>query len=239
MIKRRAGGYIPTEWVFFEDDNITMTDAFFLRDDKDAGCCDYERWSLFRSFPEKDYGRVGIFALPLGLAMKKAAEKIQGFLDNPETDGIIEVEGDDKQPTDEDKTMTKITKKHVTEITEALIGGDLINFGWDDAAYIHEVVGHALEMHEAKREKSEIYMVTIEEDGCEWECEGFYTGRLNDVKARVPKNCIVTAIEIEEVPAGYEKHRANLLAKKERLQLELIEIEKRLITGKLGKEEDE
>lgn len=76
MSAETCGGYIPATWEYFDDDEV-VTDRFFLRDDKSAGLCDYERYSLFRDFPKEDYGRIIVLALPLSLAIRSARDKIK------------------------------------------------------------------------------------------------------------------------------------------------------------------
>jgi len=129
----------------------------------------------------------------------------------------------------------KVTKKRVTEITETLLANNMIAFDWKEAAKVHDVVRLALEKYEENREEPEVYMATIEEDGCEWEFAGLYSGRYNDVVARVRGDAVLELVVIEEVPAGYEAHKKNLIAKRDRLQAELLEIEGRLASGRLEK----
>lgn len=48
---------------------------YFLRDDRDANLCDYERYSLFREGPH--YGRVVILNMTLNEAFEAVPEMIQ------------------------------------------------------------------------------------------------------------------------------------------------------------------
>lgn len=76
-------GYVPVKWEFF-DENEVVTDRFYLRADHSLpGLCDYERYSLFRSYPREQYGRIEVFAMPLGVALKYASEAIKAELYGP------------------------------------------------------------------------------------------------------------------------------------------------------------
>jgi len=223
MSAETCGGYVPYSWEYYDDDPDVITHRFFLRDDRSAELCDYERYSLFKDHPNGEYGRVVVLHMIRPQAFKEACKTIKKILDYDKLCGKVN--------SRKDNDMTKITRKQITEIVEAIIDGKLTDATWDDAALLHEAIGHALEMHEKKRVEPEIYMAHLEGDAY---IEGFFSGRFNDVRARIHPQYDLTEIEIEPVPAGYEKHRANLLAKKERLQLELINIEKRLESGDLG-----
>ena len=45
----------------------------------------------------------------------------------------------------------------------------------------------------------------------------------------------IEAIKVVEVPSGYKAHRDNIVAKRDRLQAELDELNKRLENGDLDK----
>jgi len=63
----RAGGFVPFSWDFDGE-------KFFLRDDRDAGIVDEERYSLFREDP---YGRIAVYAGSLAWALVESYKKIK------------------------------------------------------------------------------------------------------------------------------------------------------------------
>lgn len=74
-----CGGYVPMIWE-------TDDDCYFIRDDRNAELCDYERYSLFRDRP--DYERVMIFAWSLAKVLHDApaiieADQIERALPRP------------------------------------------------------------------------------------------------------------------------------------------------------------
>jgi hypothetical protein len=119
----------------------------------------------------------------------------------------------------------KVTKKQVTEIVETILAHKLTDFGWDAAAELHEVVGHALEIHEKKREEPVIYG-TYDREGT---FHALFTGRKHDIEAYI--NCDEYDVEeliVTDVPSGFAAHRANIVAKRDRLQKEVDELNRRL-----------
>jgi hypothetical protein len=63
MSVETCGGYVPMIWE-------TDDDRYFIRDDRDAGLCEHERYSLFRDRPE--YCRIFILAWPLAKVIRNA-----------------------------------------------------------------------------------------------------------------------------------------------------------------------
>jgi hypothetical protein len=53
---------------------VSDEDAYFLRDDEAMDLCDFERYSLFRHWP--DYGRVVVLRGPLKWAITEALQQI-------------------------------------------------------------------------------------------------------------------------------------------------------------------
>lgn len=66
MSAETCGGFVPFRW-------HSKKENYFLRDDKDAGLCDHERYSLFRENP---YGRIAVLRMPLRKAVKEAVFEI-------------------------------------------------------------------------------------------------------------------------------------------------------------------
>jgi hypothetical protein len=68
MSEQTCGGRAVKSWQ-------VASDHYFLRDDRDAGLCDYERYSLFRA--GEQYGRVIILNMSLEDALKASPQQIK------------------------------------------------------------------------------------------------------------------------------------------------------------------
>lgn len=120
----------------------------------------------------------------------------------------------------------KVTKKTITNIAEAICGGDH-SISWEEAPLVHKITGLVLEMYE---EEAKPIFLAFKDDVV----KGVYTGRLHDVCAKAA-SFDVREVTPEEVPSGYAAHKLNLEAKRDRLQAELDEINNRLSSGDLSK----
>lgn len=67
MSAETCGGNVVAKWK-------GKKSSYFLRDDRDAGICEHERYSLFRETPE--YGRVHVYGLTLNEAIALAETDI-------------------------------------------------------------------------------------------------------------------------------------------------------------------
>ena len=202
----------PISWEFHDKDPDDVTHRFSLHAE-DIGYG--ERYVLYLNFP--CYAKLGVYEMPYHQAVKVARKKIREILDNSEPRGSIDIEGDNN--------MSNITKKQVTEIVETIIGDQLTDATWDDAALIHEVVGHALEINESKREEPTVYG-TYDREGT---FHTLFTGREHDIAAYINNDEYeVIALHVQNVPSGYAAHRDNIVAKRDRLQKEVDELNRRL-----------
>jgi len=68
MSEETCGGRVVKLWE-------VASAHYFLRDDRDAGICDYERYSLFRA--GEHYGRVIILSMSLEDALKAIPQMIK------------------------------------------------------------------------------------------------------------------------------------------------------------------
>ncbi|MHC4703100.1 MAG: hypothetical protein ACYTFQ_21245 [Planctomycetota bacterium] len=203
-------GYTPVTWEYYDDDQVTLTDRFVL-----SRIMVLDGWGLFREFPL--YEPLRTFTCELGLATKKSYEIIKKELDNAEPDGSLD--------NRKDNDMSKITKKLVTDIVETIIGDQLTDATWDDAALIHEVVGHALEIHEKNRKEPKIYGAYDREGTF----HSLFTGRKHDIEAWLNNDEFeAEELIVTDVPSGYAAHRENIVAKRDLLLAEAAELTKRL-----------
>jgi len=126
-----------------------------------------------------------------------------------------------------------MASKMVTKIVENIItNGDALEsrVTWGDAPMLHEVVDKALTMASEVSRDKEIFSVVAVSENKESQL-GYATGRENDIRAYFAadgRDIEVRPIKIVDVPAGYDAHRANIIAKRDRLQAEVDELNRRL-----------
>ena len=108
------------------------------------------------------------------------------------------------------------------------------------AAITHQIVGYALEAAKSEWEDdTRIVSVRAQTCGNHDPIVGYATGKTHDIEAYFDNvkqyGLTIEAIKVVEVPSGYKAHRDNIVAKRDRLQAELDELNKRLENGDLDK----
>jgi hypothetical protein len=125
-----------------------------------------------------------------------------------------------------------ITKKFVTELTEDAIGRS-DGLSWDDAPLVHEVITHALEAAALKWASVErIVAVRAKTSDNHDPVVGYAIGADHDIEAYFEdgKQYGITLEPITPVavPSGFAAHRTNIVNKRDKLQAEVDELNRRL-----------
>jgi hypothetical protein len=136
----------------------------------------------------------------------------------------------------------KVTKKLVTEITESIVAkGFALDISWDKAPMVHEIVGYALEAAKRKWEPevNKPVMVVWANNNDRRLFLGHATGAAHDIESyyeeRKGYGLELEPVEITHVESGYKAHKDNIIAKRDRLQAELDQLNLRLKSGKISK----
>jgi len=135
--------------------------------------------------------------------------------------------------------MLNITKELVTKIAEQAISKNGLSWGIGDAA--HKIVRHALEASQDMFESNPIYAVYAVQDHGD-RLLGHFTGKPHDIESFCDEDKAyglkLEQIEPRHIESGYAAHKANIIAKRDRLQKELDELNARLKSGSLGGKHD-
>lgn len=116
-------------------------------------------------------------------------------------------------------------KKLVQEIVELICAGKPIvnQVSWDDAPLLHEAINFALDHAEKHCTDNRILFTTTKNPVI------FRAHRQTDVEAYINNDLAeVCTAEVIDVPNGYATHRENIVAKRNRLQAEIDELDRRL-----------
>jgi hypothetical protein len=119
-----------------------------------------------------------------------------------------------------------VTKKLITELTEATISRQE-GLSWDDGPMIHEIIGYALEQAKARIEAPVVMIAT--NPGYDDPVLGYFTGNPHDIEAYLSIGSVdIEPLVVIDVPNGYDSHQKNIIAKRDRLQAEVDELNRRL-----------
>jgi hypothetical protein len=128
-----------------------------------------------------------------------------------------------------------ITKTLVAEIAEKMIG-KVDGATWDNAPLVHAVVAKALEAANEIITSEPIFAVFADHNERNM-LLGYATGKQHDIESffddRKCYGLIIEEVKPVDVPSGYKAHRDNIIAKRDRLQAELDELNARLKSGVL------
>lgn len=116
-------------------------------------------------------------------------------------------------------------KKLVEEIVELICTNrPTINpVSWDDAPLMHEAINFALDHVEKHVKDNRILFTTAKNPVV------FRAHRQTDVEAYINNDLAeICTAEVIDVPNGYAAHRENIVAKRNRLQAEIDELDRRL-----------
>jgi hypothetical protein len=118
----------------------------------------------------------------------------------------------------------KPTRKEITECLEKFIADPAVinSATWEDAALLHEAMEYALK--NLAPEAPAIYAAWMDGNP-----HALFTGKQHDIEAYVDdEGYDIDEIGVTEVPSGYAAHMGNIVRKRDKLQAEVDELNKRL-----------